>query len=125
MRDINRVEVRGRLSRDAQAIGPEERPGTKMVILTNRRYDDRKGNPVQEVTAHNVLVWGKSALRFRDLPKGQAVRVVGKLHLHTWVDQAEREQREWQVIAQDVEVLGPQPRQQLGEEYEETPEEGR
>lgn len=124
MRDVNRVEYRGRLARDAERIGPEERPGVKLLVLTNRSYEDRNGERVQEVTPWDTIIWGQSSPRFSDLRKGQAVHVVGRLHLHKWTDQSGAPREKLQVIVQDLEVLGPQPRQQLGDELDENPPEG-
>lgn len=108
---MNRVEIRGGLTRDAEVrfVGQNSTALMEMTVAVNgTRYDHQSQSQVVKTTYVTVQVWGLLAEEVMEgygLVKGDEVYVVGEL------DQTEHEKRDGtkdrktRVVAFDVNVL--------------------
>ncbi len=104
--DINEVRLLGNVTAD-----PDLRftPGGSAVltfsIATNRRY--KKGEEwVEDVTFHNVVVWGQRAQSLAQrLQKGTKAHVSGRLQTRSWDGQDGKKQYRTEIVADEVILL--------------------
>lgn len=91
-RDINRIELRGRLGRDAEVRTTQG--GMKIVTLavaTSENWRDRRTQEWKSQTEwHRVgVMFNDEAVALaEDLRKGQRVRLLGKMTYREWTDQS-------------------------------------
>lgn len=112
--DLNEVRILGNLTGD-----PELRftPGGTAVlnfsVATNRRY--KKGDDWQEeVTYHNIVVWGQNGQTLSTrVKKGTRVMVLGRINVNSWEGNDGRKNYKTEIVADDVMLIdrfntGPQ-----------------
>jgi len=106
MPGLNYVVVAGSLTRD-----PELRPvsGTSVANLRlaiDEKFRDVQGNVVDKPVFVDVEIWGPSAEECaRNLRKGSAVLIEGRLRLDQWEDKQGRKRTRLLVRALSVEPL--------------------
>lgn len=101
-RDVNRVELRGRLGRDAEVKNFGNFQVVNLRIATSEKWTDKRTQEKKELTEwHQVVVkFNDVAVNVAcDLRKGQRVRAVGKIVTRKWTDSAGAER-----YATEVEV---------------------
>lgn len=103
-RSVNRVELRGNVGGDPKITTIED--GARVMrfsIATNEFYKNRKGEPVDETTWHNVVVWeGKSFPNLEIVKKGAYLTVKGRLKQVKFVTKAGVERESYEVLAFSV-----------------------
>ena len=92
-RDINRVELRGRLGRDPEirTVGASGFQVANLTIATSEKWTDKRSGEKKEQTE-----WHRVVVKFNDvaintasnMAKGQRVRCVGKITTRKWTDNA-------------------------------------
>lgn len=82
---INRVQIAGRLSRDAEIRATQGgKEFAKFSIPVSRKRKDKNGDMVEDVYWASVVLWGKSVEWLKhDLRKGRSVLVTGRLTQYT------------------------------------------
>lgn len=76
----NSVTLIGRLGKDPEVKTFEKTKKASFTIATNDSYKNAKGEKVDDVQWHNVVIWGKLAdVAGKYLKKGSEVCVEGKL----------------------------------------------
>jgi single-strand DNA-binding protein len=107
--NINKAMIYGNLTRD-----PELRalPGGGSVcsfsIATNRVYKKADGSRAEEVSYHNVVVFGRQAeTSAQYLKKGSSAYVEGRLQTRSW-DKDGQKQYRTEIVAETVQ-FGPRP----------------
>jgi single-strand DNA-binding protein len=76
----NSVQLIGRLGKDPEVKMFEKSKKASFSIATTDMYKNQKGEKIEDVQWHNVVVWGKLAgIAEKYLKKGQEVAIEGKL----------------------------------------------
>ena len=109
---FNKVILIGNLTADPElqytASGTAR---TKFSIAINRQYKDKSGQLQEDVTFVPIVTWGSQAENCANyLSKGRSVAVEGRLRIHTFETQEGEKRKMTEVVAQNVQFLGGQPR---------------
>ena len=111
MKDINRVQLLGRLGAD-----PERRQSTTdraivtFSMATSRKWRNDAGDLQEETQWHNVVAYGQlGELVLEYLEKGSAALVEGRLQTRSWTADDGTERRSTQIVAWDVNFISPRP----------------
>lgn len=76
----NSVQLIGRLGKDPEVKVFEKSKKASFSIATTDSHKNQKGEKVEEVQWHNVVVWGKLAgIAEKYLKKGHEVAIEGRL----------------------------------------------
>lgn len=78
-----KIIIIGNLGRDPEMrYMPDGTAVTNLSVATNRRWNDRNGQPAEETTWFRVSVWGRQAEAANEyLSKGRQVLVEGRLRV--------------------------------------------
>jgi single-strand DNA-binding protein len=120
MASLNKVILIGNLTRE-----PELRytsSGTAVCefgLAVNRRFT-QNGQPQEETTFVDIVVWSKSAESCgRFLSKGSQAMIEGRLKLEQWEDQQTGQRRQkLNVVAENVQFLSPKQEQAPQQGYD-------
>ena len=111
MRDLNKVQLIGRLGSDPETHYKQQGTAlTTFSVATNRTYaagDDQQ----TETEWTRIAAWGKlGEIGAQYLRKGGRVYVEGRLRTHTWTDEQTSQQRSSvEVVASDLILLDRHP----------------
>ncbi|HLF01332.1 MAG TPA: single-stranded DNA-binding protein [Anaerolineales bacterium] len=114
-----KIIIAGNLGKDPEMrYAPNGDAVTSFNVATNRKYTDKNGQKVEEVTWFRVSVWGKQAETCNQyLKKGRAVLVEGRLQADKATGGPRTYQRQdgttgssFEVTAESVRFLGGGPR---------------
>lgn len=83
---LNRVELIGNLTRDAEHKQTHQSAVTSMRIAVNERYTDRNGKQHSKAHFVDVDCWNNLSTATQHIKKGTPVRVTGRLELDSWTD---------------------------------------
>ncbi len=103
MEDINRVELRGRLYKDAELRVSAGGTAVLTFVLTTTRTATDNGKEYTDW--HNVICWHRLAEEMADLRRGDPVHVVGRLQTRSWVGQDNAKRYKTETVAISVEPL--------------------
>ena len=103
------MTLTGRLTDDPELRYTQSgRARTRFSIAINRRYRDKEGNLQEETTFVPIVVWGPQAEACANfLSKGRQVAVDGRLRIDTFETQEGEKRRIAEVVADQVQFLGP------------------
>ena len=107
MRNLNRVILIGHLGRDPEIkdIGDSQKMA-RVVVVTNRSWQDKNGNRQNQAEFHNCVAWGKTAeIVERYLNKSQLVFVEGYLKTRNWENEKGDRVYQTEIVIQDVFLL--------------------
>ena len=101
---LNRVNVTGRLGRDAVVRQTKNgRVVANFSVAVDESYKDRLGQWHTKTEWHRVQVWQELAETVgADLRKGVRVHVEGRRTIRHWVDRENTEHVYWEIVASDV-----------------------
>ena len=103
-RSVNRVQLLGRIGRDAET---KQTTGditvSNFTLATNRSVKSATGYK-QQTDWHNLVVW-RSANLGPYLTKGKQVFIEGRLQSSTWADGGGQKRSRTEVIAENVILL--------------------
>jgi len=104
---LNKAFVYGNLTRDPEMRSlPNGGSVTSFSIATNRVYKKADGSRAEEVSYHNVVVFGRQAETVAQyLKKGSAAYVEGRLQTRSW-DKDGQKQYRTEIVADTVQ-FGP------------------
>lgn len=104
MRDLNRIEIRGRVGRVTfkNIAGGQV---ANLSVATNHCYKDREGSPIIETTWHNVTAWGNEKNRIADLKKGDTVHVTGRLRQMRYTTSSGEDRTMTEIFAATLETV--------------------
>jgi single-strand DNA-binding protein len=106
---LNRVELIGNLTRDAELFATSNGNSKLTVdVATNEEwYDKDSKEKKSKVTYHRSVIWGKRAEGLAPLMvKGQLVRIEGKLDNRSYEDKDGAKKYVTEIIISDVMLLG-------------------
>lgn len=100
MKDLNHVDLIGRLTRDAEA--PQGSGPARFAIAVNRPKKQGDGY-IDEASFIDLEYWHKSALPY--LVKGKQIAVSGEIRQDRWEKDGQKHSR-IVVVANDIQLLG-------------------
>jgi single-strand DNA-binding protein len=125
MASVNKVILIGNLGRD-----PELRytQGGQAVatfsIATTENFTKKTGEREERTEWHRIVAWARTAeLCAQYLAKGRSVYIEGRLTTREWENKEGQKQRTTEIVAQNVQFLGPRG-QSSGPARESGPREG-
>ncbi|MFA5712688.1 MAG: single-stranded DNA-binding protein [Bacteroidales bacterium] len=107
-KSVNRVELKGNVGGEPRITTLED--GGRVMrfsLATNELFKNRKGEPVEETTWHNVVVWeGKSTPNLEVVKRGAFLVVRGTLKQVKFVTKSGVEREGYEVLAFSVKEVG-------------------
>ncbi|HEY1357054.1 MAG TPA: single-stranded DNA-binding protein [Thermoleophilaceae bacterium] len=103
---MNSISITGRLTRD-----PELRATPNGTSVTTLRIASPRARKRDEVDYFGVTAWsGLAESCAEHLEKGRLVHIVGRIEYREWNDPESGSKRhDYDVVAENVEFLGPKP----------------
>jgi single-strand DNA-binding protein len=107
--NINKAMIYGNLTRDPEMRAlPSGGSVCSFSIATNRVYKKADGSKAEEVSYHNVVVFGRQAeTSAQYLKKGSSAYIEGRLQTRSW-DKDGQKQYRTEIVAETVQ-FGPRP----------------
>ena len=107
--NINKAFVYGNLTRDPEMRAlPSGGSVCSFSIATNRVYKKADGSKAEEVSYHNIVVFGRQAeTSAQYLKKGSSAYIEGRLQTRSW-DKDGQKQYRTEIVAESVQ-FGPRP----------------
>lgn len=104
---INRVEISGNLTRDAELRGAQGNVCALGVAVNDRRKNPQTDEWEDVPNFVDCILFGSRAEKLQPyLTKGSKVAIAGKLRYSTWEDQASGQQRSrLEVVVDDIEFM--------------------
>lgn len=104
---INRVEISGNLTRDAELRGAQGNVCALGVAVNDRRKNPQTEEWEDVPNFVDCIIFGSRAEKLQPyLTKGSKVAIAGKLRYSTWEDQASGQQRSrLEVVVDDIEFM--------------------
>jgi single-strand DNA-binding protein len=106
---VNKVILIGNLGRDPELRYTQS--GTAVATLnlaTSRRYKDRDGSWQEQTEWHRVVAWARTAEVVNEYAsKGRQLYVEGRLQTRQWEDRDGNTKYTTEVIAENIQLLGP------------------
>jgi single-strand DNA-binding protein len=104
---VNRIILIGNLGRDPEVRRLENGAVVaKFSIATNENYKDKSGEWQQQTEWHDIVLWRTLAERAeRDLKKGMAVYLEGKLTHRSWQDQDGNNRKTTEVVGNYFRII--------------------
>lgn len=107
-KDLNKVQLTGRLGRDPEIrYTPQGNAVTQFTVASNRTWRTADGQTHDDTEWFNVVAWNKLAeICQQYLRKGSRVYIEGRLQTRSWDDQETGQKRyKTEVIASDMIML--------------------
>lgn len=104
--DINEVRLLGNITNDPDLrFTPSGAAVLSFGVATNRRY--KKGEEwVDDVTYHNIVIWGQRAQSLAQrVKKGTRLFVSGRLQTRSWDGQDGKKQYKTEIVSDDVSLV--------------------
>lgn len=104
---INRVEISGNLTRDAELRGAQGNVCALGVAVNDRRKNPQTEEWEDVPNFVDCIIFGSRAEKLQPyLTKGSKVAIAGKLRYSTWEDQASGQQRSrLEVVVDEIEFM--------------------
>lgn len=108
---INRTVIVGNLTRDPELRTAGQTTAVSLRVAVNdRKKDQQTGQWVDAPGYYNVTAFGGLADNVaRYTRKGSQVAVDGRLRWHEWHDQQGNKRESIEIVAQDIQFVGPRP----------------
>jgi single-strand DNA-binding protein len=102
----NSVQLIGRLGKDPEVKSFSNSKKASFSIATTDSYKNQKGEKIEDIQWHNIVIWGKLAgIAEKFLKKGQEVAVEGKL-IHRVYDANGEKRYITEINVNDLVMLG-------------------
>lgn len=116
MATLNRVELIGSIGNDPDVrfVTSQGSVGQVKVasfrLATQDGYTGKGGQRVEKTEWHNIVCWERLAeVVEKYTGKGSQIYVSGRLRLREWKDAEGRTLSKAEIVASDVQLLGPRP----------------
>ncbi len=105
---VNKVILIGNLGADPEVRALESgQKVAQLSVATNRAYNNRDGQRIEETEWHRVTFWGRLAETCeRFLKKGSTLYVEGRLRTRKWTDQSGAERYMTEIVGETMTMLG-------------------
>ena len=82
---MNKAMLLGRLTAKPEIKDVGNSKVCNFTVVTNKRWNDKDGNPQEKAEFHNVVAWGhKGEIIQKHFDKGQMISVEGELETRNW-----------------------------------------
>lgn len=111
---VNKVILLGTLGNDPETrTTGDGRLIANFSIATNSYFKDDKGEKQQSTEWHRVVAFGKKAKVIQDyVKKGHSIHIIGSLQTRKWTDDKNVERYSTEIVADEIQLLNNNPRQQ-------------
>jgi single-strand DNA-binding protein len=100
---VNRVELRGRLTKEPEMrYTPKGTAVTNASIATNRFTTVADGERKEFTEYHQLVAWQDLAKQLAELSKGDWVHVKGRIQSRSWEGQDGQKRRAFEVIVEEI-----------------------
>jgi len=113
MKTVNRIELYGRVGRDAEQ--KSDKAPIRFSVATGGE-DKSDGHGKWPVVWHNVTAWPDQHPDARDIRKGECVRVIGRLNYTKWTGKDGGERHGVEIVATSI-TVDPKPEPPLTPNY--------
>lgn len=105
---VNKVILVGNLGADPEIRALESgQKVARLSLATNRSYNNRDGQRVDETEWHRIEVWGRLAeIAEKYLTKGRTIYVEGRIRTRKWTDQNNIEKYTTEIVGETLTMLG-------------------
>ena len=105
---VNKVILVGNLGADPEIRALESgQKVARLSLATNRSYNNRDGQRVDETEWHRVEVWGRLAeIAEKYLNKGRTIYIEGRIRTRKWTDQNNIEKYTTEIVGETLTMLG-------------------
>lgn len=102
--DINRVELRGRLTNDPQMRHTPRGTAVASASMATNRWATAANGERRELTEyHNLVAWqGLAAQMAEQLCKGDMLHVRGRIQTRSWEGQDGQKRRTTEVVVEEI-----------------------
>lgn len=112
MASLNKVILICNVGADPEIRNANGAKVASFRVATTERYKDRDGNQKEQTEWHNISAWRNAAdVIEKYAHKGSQLYIEGKLHNREWTDQQGNKRYTTEVVADNIQLLGPKPRQ--------------
>lgn len=126
---VNKVILVGNLGADPEIRALESgQKVARLSLATNRSYNNRDGQRVDETEWHRVEVWGRLAeIAEKYLNKGRTIYIEGRIRTRKWTDQNNIEKYSTEIVGETLTMLGnredarPAPQPQANQPLQSAP----
>jgi single-strand DNA-binding protein len=102
----NRLEIVGRLTRDADPIGTK---GLRFSIAYNQEWTTKDGKHEKKTDFFNCVAWTQAMIEY--MKKGRLIRIEGRIEQNKYLKDG-KEVANVQIVAENITILSQQePRQ--------------
>lgn len=127
MSGVNKVILVGNLGRDPEIKYTQSGvPVANFSVATAEKWKDKASGEWQERTEwHRIVCWRHLAERAEKyLAKGKQVYIEGKLETRKWTGEDGKDRYTTEIIARDMQILGPRSEPAAGQGGESSPSSG-
>lgn len=104
---MNRHEVIGNLTKDAEVKSVNSKKVINFSIAYNQVYKDSNGERLEKTTFYNCSIWRDENVKIADyLTKGTKVYVSGLPEPESWYDKNNNLQLGLKITVNNIEILG-------------------
>ena len=109
--NFNQVTLMGRLTQEPELrYFPNGTPKCELRLVTNRTFEDRRGEKQREVLFVDVVFWGRRGEVVKQyFSKGRPIFIQGRLCYDEWEDGAGRKRSKHYVTADLFEFVNSAP----------------
>lgn len=120
---MNKVLITGRATRDTEFRVAGGVSFATIGLVSNRRYNNKNGDTVEEACFIDVKLSGRTAEVARDfVKKGKEVLIEGRLNLESWQGKDGSRQSKHSIACERLELLGGKEKTETHEpSYDEIP----
>lgn len=104
MENLNRIELKGTVG-TVKTYDVGDAKVARFSLATSYTFNTRQGEPVVEVTWHNVSAWLSDSLSLEGLAKGAQVHVIGRIRTQRYTAADGSERTFYEVVASKLDVL--------------------
>lgn len=110
MSSLNKVQIIGRMGRDAETRTVGNNTVANFTVATDESWTDKSGQKQEKTEWHRVSVWGQAAdFVSKYLGKGRLVYVEGSLETREWTDKDGNKRQTTEIKAFAVKGLDKPP----------------
>ncbi|HEU5423317.1 MAG TPA: single-stranded DNA-binding protein [Nitrolancea sp.] len=108
-RGLNKIMLIGHVGREPEMrYTPSGKPVTEFSLAVNRRRRGSEGEATDETDWFRIIAWDRLAeIVDQYVTKGRQVYVEGRLQIRRYTDREGQERTAVEVVANDLQMLGP------------------
>ncbi len=105
--DLNKAMLIGRVNNIKIRHFDNNRACTTFSLVTNKRYKNKNGDPVEKASWHNIVLWSPLAeIAERYLEKGKQVYIEGEIETRSYQSNTGEKKYTTEIIGKNLILLG-------------------